>query len=150
MEQRITHEDMDSILKKLEDDYIEALDNNKCTTVEDFVEQFLTDSWDYNHQNMKLIKSVMSRYTQGEIYQYKFSGAFNEMVDHLQKKLADLDKVNTYPLVHSPLGASVLVAFVDGLVIQLFAGVYELEDLRKQTPALKSVILKALAANPEV
>lgn len=147
MEHRISHEDMDRILKQLEDDYVRALKENSSSTVEDFIEQFLYDSWEYNDRNIDLIKAVMSRYTQGEIYRTTFSGAFNEMVDHLQGKLTELDKEGRYPMIHTSYGASFLVSFVDGLVIQYFTGIYSVEDLKDLTPQLKKVILNALTTD---
>ncbi|KHE67880.1 hypothetical protein [Halobacillus sp. BBL2006] len=149
MEHRISHEEMDTILKQLEDDYVKAVKGNSSRNVEDFIEQFLYDSWDYNDQNIDLIKAVMSRYTQGEIYETTFSGAFNEMVDHLQEKLQQLDEEEIYPMIHTPWGGSFLVSFVDGLVIQYFTGIYSVEDLRKLTPQLKEVILNALCTEKQ-
>ncbi|SFF84015.1 hypothetical protein SAMN05216353_110115 [Halobacillus alkaliphilus] len=145
MKQKVSHEDMDQTLRQLEKDYIEALDRNQSTSVEDFIDQFLKDSWEYNHQNMENIKLVMKRYSQGDIYSSKFSGAFIEMVAHLQEKLASLDGDNHYPLVHSQLGASVLVAIVDGLVVQLYTGMYQVEDLQDYSSQFKQVILRALS-----
>ncbi|MFG6115653.1 hypothetical protein ACGTN9_10715 [Halobacillus sp. MO56] len=144
MEHRISHKGMDELLKQLEDDYVKAVKGNESTTVEGFIEKFLYDSWDYNEENIENIKSVLSRYKQGEIYQRTFSGAFNEMVDHLQVKLEQLDEDKVYPVLHSNQGASLLVAFVDGLVIQYYLGVYDADQLREMTPYLKRVILQAL------
>lgn len=147
MEHRISHENMDDLLKQLEDDYIHALNNNQCENVEDFIEQFLYDSWDYNDRNIDMIKSVMSRYTQGKVYQTTFAGAFNEMVDHLQSKLTELDQDNKYPMIHHNLGASILVAFVDGLVVQYYTGIYSVKDLQDKTPQFKKTILSALCTD---
>ncbi|WP_235062600.1 hypothetical protein [Thalassobacillus devorans] len=91
----------------------------------------------------------MSRYNQGEIHPGTFSSAFNEMVDHLLIKLQDLDQDKAYPVIHSDHGASMLVAFVDGLVIQYYIGVYEVAQLREMTPYLKRVLLQALRTEDE-
>ncbi|WP_173915275.1 hypothetical protein [Halobacillus sp. Marseille-Q1614] len=144
MEHRISHQGMDELLKQLEDDYVKAVKGNESTTVEGFIEQFLYDSWDYNDRNIENIKSVLSRYTSGEIYKGTFSGAFNEMIDHLQVKLEQLDPDMGYPVLHSNHGASVLVAFVDGLVIQYYIGTYDVDQLREMTPYFKRIILQAL------
>ncbi|SDZ77136.1 hypothetical protein SAMN05421743_101140 [Thalassobacillus cyri] len=144
MEHRISHKGMDELLKQLEDDYVKAVKDNESTTVEGFIEKFLYDSWDYNEQNIDKIKSVLSRYKSGEIYQRIFSSAFKEMVDHLQVKLEHLDQDKVYPVLHSNQGASLLVAFVDGLVIQYYLGVYDADQLREMTPYVKRVILQAL------
>ncbi|UOQ45462.1 hypothetical protein MUN89_05810 [Halobacillus salinarum] len=149
MEHRISHKEMDGALKQLEDDYVQAVKSNESTTVEDFIEQFLYDSWTYNDQNLEYLKRVLERYTSGDIYPRTFIGAFNEMVDHLQVKLEQLDQNNDYPALHSKHGASLLVAFVDGLVIQYYVGVYSVEQLREMTPYLKIVILQALKADAE-
>lgn len=149
MEHRISHDNMDEILKQLEDDYVDSVRNNNCGTVEGYIEKFLDDSWDYNDRNIDLIKKVMSRYSQGDIQTVSFSGAFNEMVDHLQDKLCELDKKQEYPLIHSSYGGSFLVAFVDGVVIQYYAGVYSVEDFRELTPMFKSVILNAMKTRRE-
>ncbi|BCB02678.1 hypothetical protein [Bacillus sp. KH172YL63] len=135
---------MDKNLKKLEDDYIEALDSNGSSTVEEFIDSFLYDSWDYNEQNMDLITTVMSRYSRGEITTPTFRDSFNRMVEHLQHQLAALDHTHDYPLLHSKHGASILVSMVDGLVVQYFLGVYSADALRDMTPTLKEVILNAL------
>ncbi|KGP73422.1 hypothetical protein [Pontibacillus yanchengensis] len=145
MEHRISHDNMDDILKKLEDDYIQVLVQNESTTVEDFIEQFLYDSWDYNHQNMDLIKAVMRRYSQGDVHPVTFSGAFKEMADHLQKNLAQLDHEHNYPMLHTGLGTTTLVAIIDGMVVQYYTGTYSIEDLKNKTPQLKSMILNALS-----
>ncbi|WP_252315760.1 hypothetical protein [Sinobaca sp. H24] len=144
MKDRISHEGMDEILKKLEDDYIKAVKENESRSVEGFVEQFLYDSWTYNDENLQNIKTVLSRYSTGEVYSTTFIGAFNEMVDHLRLKLQELDAEKAYPALHHQHGASFLVAFVDGMVIQYFIGVYTVEQLREMTPYLKQVILQAL------
>ncbi|EDL65612.1 hypothetical protein [Bacillus sp. SG-1] len=149
MEKTSSYTEMDANLKQLEDDYIEALDANGSRSVEDFIQKFLNDSWEYNQSNLEMIKSVMSRYTKGEISKSTFSESFSRMVNHLQKKLSVLDENNDFPLLHTSLGASVLVSFVDGLVIQYYAGVYSVEDLRQLTPHLKSVILNALSTGRE-
>lgn len=144
MKDRISHEGMDEILKKLEEDYIKAVKENESRSVEEFVEQFLYDSWTYNDENLQNIKTVLSRYSTGEVYSTTFIGTFNEMVDHLRVKLQELDPEQAYPALHHQHGASILVAFVDGMVIQYFIGVYTVEQLREMTPYLKQVILQAL------
>lgn len=136
---------MDSGLKKLEDDYIRALNINESSTIEQFIQTFLYDSWDYNEQNIELIKTVMGRYSRGEIHQTTFSLSFDRMVNHLQKRLSEVDRNLDYPIVHSKIGASILVSFVDGFIIQYFAGIYSVDDLRKLTPKLKESILNALS-----
>lgn len=144
MEKTSSNIEMDANLKQLEDDYIEALNANESSTIEDFIQQFLYDSWEYNQSNLEMIKSVMSRYTKGEISKSTYSESFSRMVNHLQKKLSELDVNNDFPLIHSGLGASVLVSFVDGLVIQFYAGVYSIEELNQFTPHYKNVLLNAL------
>ena len=37
-----------------------------------------------------------------------------------------------------------LIAFVDGLVVQYFAGVYTVVQLKDMTPQVKQVVLQAL------
>ncbi|GGC77589.1 hypothetical protein GCM10007216_05160 [Thalassobacillus devorans] len=144
MEHRVSHQDMDELLKQLEDDYIKAVKDNDRATVERFIEKFLYDSWDYNEENIDSIKYVLKRYSNGEIAQGTFSGAFNEMVDHLQAKLERLDHEKEYAVLHTDKGASLLVAFVDGLVLQYYLDVYDVEQLKEMTPYLKQVILQAL------
>ncbi|WP_079475968.1 hypothetical protein [Marinococcus halophilus] len=137
-------QEMDEILSRLEEDYVKAVKGNESGNVEDFVEKFLYDSWAYNEENMDNIKSVLSRYTRKEIHQSTFSGSFNEMVGHLQKKLKELDRDKNYPALHTDYGASVVVAFVDGLIIQYYVGVYSIDQLKNMTPAFKRLILEAL------
>ncbi|WP_244199342.1 hypothetical protein [Halobacillus trueperi] len=144
MEHRISHRNMDELLKGLEDDYVKAVRGNKAKSVDAFVEQFLYDSWDYNDQNIETIKAVMSRYTQGEIYETTFSGAFNEMVDHVQEKLEELDSYKEYPVIQDGQGASILIAFVDGLVIQYFTGCCTVDQLKGLVPQHKKILLQAL------
>ncbi|WP_409254071.1 hypothetical protein V1502_09285 [Bacillus sp. SCS-153A] len=144
MNKQVSNTDIDDLLKRLEDDYIKALDSNECSTVEGFIQQFLDDSWEYNQSNIDMITSVMSRYTKGELKKTTFSESFSRMVNHLQKKLSKLDADKEYPLIHSDLGASVLVSFVDGLVIQYYIGVYSAGDLKKLSSQLKQVVLNAL------
>ncbi|PFA63207.1 hypothetical protein CN378_19505 [Bacillus sp. AFS015802] len=136
---------IDSGLKKLEDDYIRALNLNESNTIEQFIETFLYDSWNYNEQNMELIKSVMGRFSRGDIHQTTFSQSFDRMITHLHEKLSTVDQDRNFPIVHSKTGASILVSFVDGLIIQYFAGIYSVGDLRKQTPQLKESILNAIS-----
>ncbi|SDW00091.1 hypothetical protein SAMN05421781_0041 [Marinococcus luteus] len=141
--------DMDELLQQLEEDYVQAVKSNESKNIEDFVEQFLYDSWAYNENNIENIKSVLSRYTRNEIYRATFSGSFNEMVEHLQQKLKQLDQSGKYPVVHTNNGASVLVAFVDGLVIQYYVGIYSVSQLRSMTPFFKRLILEALKVEAE-
>ncbi|MED1602831.1 hypothetical protein [Alkalihalophilus marmarensis] len=144
MERRDSQQGMDKLLRQLESDYIEAVKDNENTTVEGFIEQFLYDSWDYNDKNLEDIKSVLGRYSDGEIYQGTFSKSFTEMLKHLKMKLQQLDSGMEYPVLHTNNGASLLVAFVDGLVIQYYVGIYNVEKLREMTSYIKSVILHAL------
>ncbi|SIS46271.1 hypothetical protein [Salimicrobium flavidum] len=90
------------------------------------------------------IKLVFSRYVEGDINVRTFGGAFNEMVDHLQRKLENLDQNGDYPGIHSGEGASLLVAFVDGLIVQYYTGAHDIEALNDKTPFLKSVLLNSL------
>ncbi|MDZ5784457.1 hypothetical protein [Marinococcus luteus] len=138
------HHDMDELLQQLEEDYVQAVKSNESKNIEDFIEQFLYDSWAYNENNIENIKSVLSRYTRNEIYQATFSGSFNEMVEHLQQKLKQLDQSGKYPVVQTNNGASVLIAFVDGLIIQYYVGIYSVSQLRSMTPFFKRLILEAL------
>ncbi|WDL89798.1 hypothetical protein IUJ58_25955 (plasmid) [Priestia aryabhattai] len=144
MKHRIPPDGMDELLEKLEDDYVKAVKNNESKSIEEFIEQFLYDSWTYNEQNMQNIKIVLSRYTSGEIYQGTLSESFNIMVDHLRVRLEELDQEMRYPVLHSKHGASLLVAFVDGLVLQYYIGTYSADKLRELTPYLKNIILQAL------
>ncbi|MEJ9306757.1 hypothetical protein ABEW33_27880 [Priestia megaterium] len=144
MKHRIPPDGMDELLEKLEDDYVKAVKNNESKSIEEFIEQFLYDSWTYNEQNMQNIKIVLSRYTSGEIYQGTLSESFNIMVDHLRVKLEQLDQEMHYPVLHSKHGASLLVAFVDGIVLQYYIGTYSADKLRELTPYLKNIILQAL------
>lgn len=146
MEHRISHEEMDQILQELEYDYVQALKDNEADTVEEFIEQFLYDSWEYNEKNMENIKLVFSRFAEGDIFSKTFGGAFNEMVDHLQEKLETLDQNGDYPVIRQGAGASLVVAFVDGLVIQYYTGAHSIEGLREKTPLLKNVLLNSLQA----
>ncbi|WEG17310.1 hypothetical protein PQ478_02065 [Alkalihalophilus pseudofirmus] len=146
MERRDSQQGMDKLLRQLESDYIKAVKDNENTTVEGFIEQFLYDSWDYNDKNLEDIKSVLGRYSDGEIYQGTFSKSFTEMLKHLKMKLQQLDSAMEYPVLHTNNGASLLVAFVDGLVIQYYVGIYNVEKLREMTSYIKSVILHALKA----
>jgi hypothetical protein len=138
------HNDMDEALKRLEDDYVKAVKENNSTNVEYFIEQFLYDSWEYNDQNIEMIKSVLGRYSSGRISQGTFRSSFNYMTEELQVKLRQLDHDKVYPVLHSKDGASMLVAFVDGLVLQYYIGTYDVDDLRGMTPYLKRVILQML------
>ncbi|WP_281974428.1 hypothetical protein [Halobacillus litoralis] len=147
MKHRISHDQMDKTLKQLEDDYIKAVKDNKNTTIDGFVEQFLYDSWNYNYENLELIQAVLRKYAQGDISKTIFQGAFNEMTDHLQGKLRELDPDQLYPLVHQPIGASILVSCVDGMIIQYFTNVYSIEDLNEMTPQIKRMLLNALGTN---
>ncbi|WP_368505106.1 hypothetical protein AB3N04_05515 [Alkalihalophilus sp. As8PL] len=144
MADRDSHQGMDELLRQLEGDYIKAVKDNESTTVESFIEEFLYDSWDYNEENIENIKSVMSRYSNGKIHQGTFSKSFNKMLKHLKLKLEQLDSDMEYPVLHSNNGAALLVAFVDGLVIQYYIGVYDVNQLREMTPSIKRVILQAL------
>ena len=144
MEHRISHDNLDEDLKRLEDDYVEAVRNNNSKTVEGFVEKFMYDSWDYNEQNIDLIQSVLRRYAKGEIHKTSFQGAFNEMVDYVHEKLVELDAEGQFPVIHQPNGASILVSLVDGLVIQYYTNVYSVEYLKEMTPQLVQMILNAL------
>ena len=94
MKKTSSNTEMDADLKQLEDDYIEALDANESSTVEDFIQQFLNASWEYNQSNLEMIKSVMSRYTKGEISKATFSESFSRMVNHLQKKLSEIGRAH--------------------------------------------------------
>ncbi|MEL3971683.1 hypothetical protein AAEO50_05255 [Rossellomorea oryzaecorticis] len=136
--------DMDEALKRLEDDYVRAVKENDSTNVKDFIEQFLYDSWEYNDQNIEMIKTVLGRYSSGRIPQRTFRSSFNYMTEELQEKLRQLDHDKVYPVLHSKDGASMLVAFVDGLVLQYYIGAYDVDDLREMTPYLKRVILQML------
>jgi hypothetical protein len=144
MTQQMSRLGMDELLKQLEDDYIKAVKDNESTNIEDFIEQFLYDSWVFNEQNIEMIKRVLSRYTSGEINQGTFSSSFNFMVEQLQERLKQLDQNMVYPVLHSKNGASMLVAFVDGLVLQYYIGIYDIDELREMTPYLKRVILQML------
>ncbi|WP_394219265.1 hypothetical protein [Halobacillus trueperi] len=55
-----------------------------------------------------------------------------------------MDEDQRYPMLHQPTAASILVAIVDGLVIQYFTNVYSVEDLQSLTQQLKEIILNAL------
>ncbi|EGA88342.1 hypothetical protein GPDM_15819 [Planococcus donghaensis MPA1U2] len=135
---------MDKALKELEQDYLDAVDNNSSSTVEAFVETFLYDSWSYNEQNLDRIKTVMSRYSQEQINAQTFSSSFSRMVDKVQGKLEELDMDKQYPVIQDGQGASLLIAIVDGLVIQYFAGTYPTDELEKRTPYFTRFITQAL------
>ncbi|WP_214811154.1 hypothetical protein [Exiguobacterium sp. s127] len=134
----------EEILQILEDDYIKSIDDNEMTTVESFIEKFLYESWTYNHQNIEYIKQTMQDYSKGDLQQPVFVKSFNKMVYHLQKKLILLDESKQYPLLHNEHGAFILVAIVDGLIVQYYTGNYEVEQLKEITPLLKNTILQAL------
>ncbi|MGG4549705.1 hypothetical protein ABER02_18325 [Rossellomorea marisflavi] len=149
MEHRITPYGMDELLIKLEEDYVCAIRNNEGKSVEDFIEHFLYDSWNYNEENMDIIKNVLGRFTSDESYQEILTESFNIMVDHLRERLVELDQAKNYPVLHSKHGASLLVACVDGLVLQYYLGIYSVDKLREMTPYLKSIILHGLKTKYE-
>ncbi|MFB1081909.1 hypothetical protein [Jeotgalibacillus sp. JSM ZJ347] len=144
MEQLNAQYEMDNLLEELENDYIYAVENNKSETVEAYIEQFLYDSWIYNHDNIGKIKSVLSRYAEGEINQQVFSGSFHKMVTHLHGRLKQLDYKHEYPLLHNQNAASLFVALIDGLVIQYYVGIYNVDQLKDMTPFLKQMIIQTL------
>ncbi len=144
MEHTNSRQKKDALLTQLEDDYIQAVKGNDSSTVEGFIEHFLYDSWEYNERNLDKIKSVLGRYEHEDIDQATFRRSFKKMIGHLQTKLAELDRDKEYPVLHSNHGASLLVAFVDGLVIQYEIGIYDAGQLKGMTPYLKSVILQSL------
>ncbi|WP_175987447.1 hypothetical protein [Bacillus sp. Marseille-Q1617] len=144
MTQQKSHQDIDERLKRLEEDYVKAVKENDSTNIEDFIEQFLYDSWEYNDRNIDRIKSVLSRYSSGRISQGTFHSSFNYMTEELHVKLRQLDQEKVYPVLHSKDGASMLVAFVDGLVLQYYIGIYDVDGLRGMTPYIKRVILQML------
>ena len=82
---------MDEALKKLEEDYLDAVENNDSDSVEEFIEAFLYDSWSYNERNLATIKTAMSRYSQQQIDVDTFSNSFKRMVDRVQEKLQELE-----------------------------------------------------------
>ncbi|WP_158004631.1 hypothetical protein [Planococcus donghaensis] len=49
-----------------------------------------------------------------------------------------------YPVIQDGQGASLLIAIVDGLVIQYFAGTYPTDELEKRTPYFTRFITQAL------
>lgn len=132
------------ILKKLESDYIQSVKENDSADVETFLESFLLSSWDYNEQNMNDIKAVFSSYEKDIVSKPTFRRLFNEMVKHLHIKLEELDKNGDYPLLHTQDGAAIIVSLVDGLVVQYYISVYDVENLKEMTPHLTRVILQAL------
>ncbi len=135
LKHRNTPDEMDELLEKLEDDYVKAVKNIESKRVEDFVEQFLYDSWNYNEKNIGNIKKVLSRYTSREINQRILTESFFDiMIDHLRDRLVQLDRNKEYPVLHSTHGASLLVAQVDGLVLQYYIGIYSADKLREMTP----------------
>jgi len=144
MKKRISHPNMDDRLKQLEEDYINAIKENEETSVEAFLENFLNDSWTYNEQHMDDITTVFQRYSNKDIPEDTMHGAFREMIDQLRLKLRQLDKDRASPLLHSEDGTNLLVAAVDGLVLQYYLGVYDIEELRNRTPLIKKVILNML------
>ncbi|OJF92768.1 hypothetical protein [Alkalibacterium sp. 20] len=149
MKNRINHQKMDGLLKQLEDDYIKSVKENESSNVEAFIESFLYASWIYNEQHMEEITTVLSRYSKEEITKSTMSGAFSEMIDQLRLKLQQLDKEKEYPLLHSDHGSNLIVALVDGLMVQYFVGVYDVERLRELTPFLKKVTLNTLRTEVE-
>ncbi|WP_423189005.1 hypothetical protein ACO1PF_10485 [Alkalibacterium sp. f15] len=149
MENRINHQKMDGLLKQLEDDYIKSVKENESSNVEAFIESFLYASWTYNEQHMEEITTVLSRYSKEEIPKSTMNGAFSEMTDQLRLKLQQLDKEKEYPLLHSDHGSNLIVALVDGLMVQYFVGVYDMERLRELTPFLKKVTLNTLRLEVE-
>lgn len=140
---------MDHLLEELEKDYINAVENNANENVEAYIEQFLYDSWIYNHANIHKIKSVLSRYADGEINQQVFSESFSKMVEHLHVRLMQLDKAKEYPLLHAQNAASLFVALIDGLVVQYYVGIYSTDHLKAMTPTLKKVIVQTLKMQVE-
>ncbi len=144
LKHRNTPDEMDELLEKLEEDYVKAVKKIESQRVEEFIEQFLYDSWNYNEKNIGNIRSVLSRYTSSEIHQRILAESFEVMVDHLRQRLIQLDQNMEYPVLHSTHGASILVAQVDGLVLQYYIGTYSADKLREMTPYLKSIILQGL------
>lgn len=94
MGERISHDKLYKRLKKLEDDYIKSVDETDGQTVETFLTNFLSGSWDYNAQNIADIKAVFSDYEKGSIPKELFSGSFNEMTDSLHFNFKNWTKTN--------------------------------------------------------
>ncbi|WP_238323763.1 hypothetical protein [Planococcus donghaensis] len=86
----------------------------------------------------------MSRYSHEQINAQTFSSSFRRMVDKVQKKLEELDMDKQYPVIQDGQGASLLIAIVDGLVIQYFAGTYPVDELEQRTPYFTRFITQAL------
>jgi hypothetical protein len=77
-----------------------------------------------------------------------FSTAFKDMITPIQRKLEELDKDIHFPMIHTTRGASFLVALVDGLVIQYYVGIFEIDQLKEMSPHLTSIILNGFKAKP--
>lgn len=140
----MTAKNAHDLLEKLRDDYIRSVKENDSRDVATFIETFLSSSWDYNEQHMDEIKAVFSSYENGELSKQTFSYLFNEMVKHLHSKLEKLDTEHDYPLLHTQDGAAIIVSLVDGLVVQYYISVYDVNNLKEMTPHLTRVILQAL------
>lgn len=130
-------EDNNDFLNELEKDYIASVKENTSETIEDFIESFLYNSWEYNEQKIKKIQTVFSRYSSGELSKETVSSSFNRMLNCLEQKLKELDKDKNYPIIHTGKGASLIVSLVDGLIVQYFLGVYTIDRLQDLTPQLK-------------
>lgn len=137
-------ENANEVLEQLKDDYIQSVKENKSNDVPGFIETFLSSSWDYNEQHLDEIRTVFSSYEKGVLSKETFSNLFNEMVKHLHLKLEELDTAHEYPLLHTQDGAAIIVSLVDGLILQYYVNVYEINDLKRMTPHLTRVILQAL------
>ncbi|MFJ6414345.1 hypothetical protein ACIQLG_16305 [Terribacillus saccharophilus] len=140
--------DASSLLRQIKEDYLKAIYNNNSENVEEFIEQFLYDSWEYNEQNLEKLKDSLGDYSSGNIDNDTFRAAFKDMIDPIQRKLEELDADIHYPMIHTTRGASFLVAFVDGLVIQYYVGVYKIDQLKEMTPHLTSIILNGFKSKP--
>ncbi len=136
--------DSERVLQQLEHDYVKAIDDNQSTTVEHFIEQFLYDSWTYNDQHLADIQLVLRHYSGQTMDPGTFNRSFQYMVQCLQTKLEHLDQTREYPMLHTSYGASLLVATVDGLIVQYYASIYNVDQLRAMTPGLTTVVLQSL------
>lgn len=137
---------MNQHLSELKEEYIRSIEEDDSDSLDEFLSGFLSRSWEYNSQNMEKIRTVFADYERGDIPEDNFSASFKEMNLCLREKLRELDPGKNYPLLHSKEGVSLVVSLVDGLVLQYYIGLYDIEELNNRTSNLKNVLLHALKA----
>lgn len=137
---------MNEHLSELKEEYITSIEEDHSGSLDTFLSGFLSRSWDDNRQNMEKIKAVFADCERGDIPEDTFSESFKEMTLCLSEKWRELNPGKNYPLLHSKEGVSLVVSLVDGLVLQYYIGLYDIEELNNRTSKVKNVLLHALKA----